>query len=163
MIDLVPVQPEHSDFIRNLAKDSKNREFFRTFPPINVWPVNVFHWFSNGYIIRDLNSEKYIGLISVNAIDNISKQMEFGIVISSHLCDNRQEFMVSALDLFLRYMFDHLQYNKLTCKVLPHRTKLMEVMKKHHFKQDGILRDGVFFDKQYFDEYLFSVLNREYV
>lgn len=162
MISLVPVATEHSDFIKELAGDESNAEFFRGYPPLVVWPENVFGWFKAGYLIRELSTEKYVGIVSVNNIDNHSKQLEFGIVISALLCDNRHEIMLVALEQFINYAFDYLQFNKIYCKVFPHRKTLIRVMEAHNFKLDGVIRQNVFFNGAYQDECLYSVLGKEF-
>lgn len=85
-----------------------------------------------------------IGEVSYGGYDRHNQRCEIGIKICDATC-REKGYGTEALILFIDYLFNHLNLNKIELTTMPDNTRAQHVYKKLGFKRSGILR------KHYFD------------
>lgn len=164
-VRLVPVsKPEQADYIRQQAQRPENEEFFRRQAPVNLWPKETLHWWTNAFIVESLEDERPLGLLSLSNIDAQNRNFEFGLFLDKEACKpaSRREVAVAALKQLLDYAFDYLQYEKVTSKTLSHRDNVFAGYEQWGFNKDAVLRRNVWFKGEFRDEVIYSLLASEW-
>jgi len=159
MIALRPLAPQDFQFVKDLYEDPGMCEYFRNAPPLMVWnsPETMMQLFTVSYVVTE--DELPIGMINLVNPDAINKHVEFGLMLN---CANRQDVAIEATKQLGAYVFEYLGYNKLSCKVLEHRTNLMQLLARFKFSIEGRLRQHTYYNGEFHDEIVLSLLAQDY-
>ena len=158
MTSLRPIEIQDYELIKGFAEDPELSQIFRNMPAAWAWTPEQFQsWYflpnSMTFIIRD--EDEPVGLVQFFSFDSGNKKCEFGLGIKK--CKNRREICVDALLQAYDYMFNYTGMNRLYCKVLGGRDKLMQLMEGWEHKFEGILRQSCLIKGRYEDELLYSL------
>lgn len=110
--------------------------------------------------IEDVLSGKFIGCVGVNNIDCIDRKAEFYIYIGD-LEFRGKHFAETSAGLFVRYMFDYYNLNKIYLHVREDNLPAINLYKKMGFKQEGLLREEKYIDGKYIDIIRMSLIKGE--
>lgn len=157
---LRPVEIHDIDYIRDLARNPENDEFFRRQPPENMWPTDgqVMQWYLSSFVVEVEDELK--GLVTVVNHDQACRSVEVGIVIEKG--PERRETMLEAMHTIATHLYDTLNMEKMWVRVLPSRTSLAEYMKSFGFVKEGTSRRSLYWKGQWHDEVTYSLLKEEW-
>jgi RimJ/RimL family protein N-acetyltransferase len=162
VVSLRPVNsyPDARQYVEVFVDDPKNKEFFRRIGPKFTWcnDASLSQMFATSYFIRD--EDKVVGLISLVQTDDHIKSVEFGLLAS------KLKYAKEATQLFSEYVFDHLGYNKLWCRVIKPSSNLRGLgflLSMGGFIKEGISRDSCFSYGKYQDELIYSKLRKDWL
>jgi RimJ/RimL family protein N-acetyltransferase len=162
-LDEVTLAPLHVNeqnlkVLQNWAMREDLEDYFRYMPPPFMWnsiqtagPLLQGHfWVKEG--------DRIVGIAGISAIDALNQKVELGVMIV-----NRPNKGLGAKALFelCNYVFNTLNYNKVTCRVRTERKWLCDYLEKLGFTKDGILRKDLFWKNEFHDEALYSLLKEE--
>lgn len=155
---LKPVQD--ASLIVSWAKDARNKEFFRRFPPVFTWNENPLPMFQGYFFIVSEEDEK-LGLVSLNNLDAQGRKVELGLLVLPEVKDKRAVYFPVLCEV-ADYTFDYLQLNKIFAHILPHRESLKQFMLANGFQQEANLRDNVLMEGTYFNELLLGLTKSDW-
>lgn len=140
----------------------ENAEFFRRCPPICDWltPQGVLTVLGTLWLVYE--NERPIGLAGLFSKDPYSRSCEFGLLIDNEATQSRSEAARSAFNQVCSYVFNYLNFHKISIKLMPWRTKLAKRIEEHGFTKECDLRDSCFFRGEYHSEMLYSCLKLEF-
>ena len=105
-------------------------------------------------------SNKIIGVCSLNNIDYINRKCEFSIIIGERKEQNITIFIESC-KLVFNHAFNTLNMNKIYGGSISKDLVLL-MIRSLNCKQDGIAREDIYKDGKYHDAYLYSVLKNDF-
>ena len=144
------------------AFKEENADFFRRFPPIQDWceDVKALQVFSQFYLIWD--EDKAIGLTGLVNNDPYGRNIEFCILLDQDYVIDRREAMCLTFDQMSDYVFNYMNYNKITCRILSYRKGLGEGLEIQGWECEGDLRQNIFYKGEWRDEKLFALLSSDW-
>lgn len=160
-ISLKPVTIENVELIRAWAADPYYGEFFRRFPPVFTWGEDqaVISTFVNSYFIRQ--DDNIVGLCSLINVDNISKSVEYGVLLEKESKETVKTLFESS-DKLKDYVFNYLDFNKAYCTILKHRKDLISLFELNGMKFEAELKESCFWQGKFWDEVRYYQLKREF-
>lgn len=112
--------------------------------------------------IRENNTGRLVGLISLNSIDRNFGNASLMVSIGSQP-DRGKGYGSEAIRLILGYAFKELRLHRVTLSVYEYNPRAFELYKRVGFVEEGRQRDGVYRNGQYFDVICMGILETELV
>lgn len=162
---LVPVTTqEHDAFIHAQARRPENAEFFRRQASPNLWPKDTVSWWAPCFIVERSDNGAMVGMASVSNIDAQNRQLDIGLFLDKELCSplTSKELAIDSISQLINYVFDYLQYEKVSARMLEHRSALQALLAEYGFKQEALLRNNVWFQGKFQNEVSFALLRSEW-
>jgi [ribosomal protein S5]-alanine N-acetyltransferase len=75
----------------------------------------------------------------------------------------RKGFMTEALSAIIQWGFEQLDLNRIEAFVMLENTASIQLLKKLHFVEEGVLREYGFWKGEFHDLKIFSLLKKEYI
>ncbi len=151
--------------VRKLRNDPTVNEFLTTNIPINEEAQK--QWFrqlsldgSRAYYVIDDLQKNFVGMVRTDQWDKINRSIRVGIDIVSS--QRRKGFASEAYRVFLRYLFESLDMNRVWLEVLDYNSIALHLYQKLGFVKEGIMRQAVFRRGKYNDYVIMSLLKTEY-
>jgi len=113
------------------------------------------------FAICELNTGRYVGNGRISSVDADNKKATYGWFIGRP-SDRRSGYGTDALDLLVRFAFDHLRLNRVSTSVRVDNVASLKANERVGFKREGILREYVLKNGRYYDAVQLSLLRREY-
>ncbi|NMA61739.1 MAG: GNAT family N-acetyltransferase [Firmicutes bacterium] len=113
------------------------------------------------FAIETIDDARYIGGCGINQLDWKNKVATVGIFIGDRSCWN-QGYGTDAMRVFLRFMFDQMNLNKVKLSVFSFNERAIAMYKKCGFQQEGRLRQELFRDGEYHDLIIMGILREEF-
>lgn len=114
------------------------------------------------WIVQEVESIKSIGTVGVYNIDYRSRNCEWGRLFL--VGDFRGKGYGKEIEkMVYRYVFEHLNMNKLMCEVYSDNVNVVEMHKKFGSKIEGILKQHIYRDGNYKDVTIMSILREDYL
>ena len=160
------LEPEDLDFIYTIENDESVWEVSQTITPYSRFLIKEYLENSHKdiYEVKQLrmmicnNDNESIGLIDVFDFDIKNKRAGLGILISSE--ENRaQGFGKSALEMMIKYCFNHLNLHQLFCNISEDNTISISLFENQGFQSIGLKKDWIFKNGVYNNEYLYQLIN----
>ena len=112
-------------------------------------------------IIDQQEPEKILGLVSLTAIDWISRSCEFHIMIGKEQ-DRGKGIGSYALKAILEHAFNNMNLDRVELAVLSYNTRAISLYKKQGFVVEGCMRSAVYKNGKYEDMIMMSLLDNEW-
>ncbi len=127
------------DYLENIAKDSKNRNFD----------------------IITLNDDKLIGTVSLENINFIERSTILGIFIGDKDFRNNG-YGIEAIKLVLEYGFKYLNLHSIRLDLLAVNERAHKCYLKCGFRDTGCSREEIFLNGKYYDKLHMDILENEF-
>lgn len=127
------------DYLENIAKDSKNRNFD----------------------IITLNDNKLIGTVSLENINFIERSAILGIFIGDKDFRNNG-YGTEAIKLLLEYGFKYLNLHSIRLDLLAVNERAHKCYLKCGFRDTGCSREEIFLNGKYYDKLHMDILENEF-
>lgn len=111
-----------------------------------------------GIALKETN--KIIGVISLNTIDWKNKKAEIGYWLGKTHWN--KGIMTEAVKLVLKLSFNELKLHRIYARIFEENIGSRRVLEKNKFKQEAKLRDSLFKFGKYHNEILFGLLKKEW-
>jgi RimJ/RimL family protein N-acetyltransferase len=108
--------------------------------------------------IELLRTSSLVGIISLQKIENVSKNAQIGYWIGKKYWN--AGIATESIGLLIRYAFQILRLHKVYANVLVTNRASIHVLEKNGMKIEGLLKDSVYKDHKFFDVALYYILNR---
>lgn len=135
---------------------SKNLDFveesFKRFTQANA----------QGFFIKYLPEDVYVGTIKLDKIDTQSKSAEMGIMIGEKDLWGKK-IGEKAYLILLKYAFETLNLNRVWGGTDENNISMQKLFLKTGFTQEGRLRSASYFQGKYSDNLRYSILRKEYI
>ncbi|MGY5859071.1 MAG: GNAT family protein [Candidatus Thorarchaeota archaeon] len=102
------------------------------------------------FVIEDLATSRFIGTVSLNAINWVSRTSGVGIVIHSPQ-DWAKGYGTEAMQLLMDFGWRHLNLRRIELSVFAFNTRAKHVYEKLGFKEWGLAHKKFFIDGDYVD------------
>lgn len=145
-----------------------NKQYLGYIFPINL--SNEQRWVEDLYtqkfreridlVIEEKKTHKFIGLIGVNGIDYIHRRAKFGIFIKRKYWG--KGFGREATRVFLNYLFNQVNLNKIYLEVLAENKQAIGLYKRVGFVKEGSLKAHCYQDGRYKDVEIYSIFKTSY-
>ena len=113
------------------------------------------------FVIETLAEPRYIGAISFNVINWLSRNAGLGIVIGDKSLWGKG-YGTDAMRVMMRLGFDKMNLHRLWLHVHDYNARAIASYEKCGFKREGILRQEHFTRGQYHDTVVMGILDSEY-
>lgn len=127
------------DYLENIARDSKNRNFD----------------------IITLNDNKLIGTVSLENINWIERSAVLGIFIGDNEFRNNG-YGTEAIKLLLEYGFKYLNLHSIRLDLLAVNERAHKCYLKCGFRDTGCSREEIFLNGKYYDKLHMDILENEF-
>jgi len=126
-----------------------------------AWFQNTLNDPSRKYLlIEDLASHP-LGLVQMTKIDYRNRHAEWGFFIGN----DRHRYGGHAAEaefLLLRYAFDYLNFNKLSCLTFAFNQKVLSLHTRFGFHTEGVLKEHIYHHGKYEDVAIMSIFQIDY-
>jgi UDP-4-amino-4,6-dideoxy-N-acetyl-beta-L-altrosamine N-acetyltransferase len=143
-------------------------EVFFTYTPLNIdlqtrwYEKQLTDSSQENFIIEHKESNLPIGMIGLYDINFKTGHAEWGRVIIGAPQMLKHGYGREAIELVVKYAFDHLNLRRLACTALANNIAVVRLYERLGFRQEGILREYIYKDGRYIDVILFAMLHDEY-
>ncbi len=104
---------------------------------------------------------KIMGHVQLHSIDWQDRSAELGLGFAK-VSDRGKGYGTNALQLIVRYAFDHLGLHRLAANPVAFNSPAIRVLEKCGFQLEGHQRDAFFFGGRWYDRVVFSILEAEF-
>jgi RimJ/RimL family protein N-acetyltransferase len=161
-VRLSPMISEALPLVISWAEKPENVEFFRRFPPLCMW-LNIDVAMK---LLKDLwlvyEDSTCVGLTGLYSFEYAGNSAEVCLLIDSETSSQKPLTARLAGQEACEYGFGYLRLNKISSRILEHRSALGKRLEDNGFKLEGILREAVTFNGKYCNELLYGCLATEY-
>ena len=150
--------PDVTDFLSDIflfGNSEKNAEMFVDMKMTNSDPNN------KGFVIAEIESERYIGQVDFMNIDWKNRNAELGIVIGG-IDDMSKGYGSEAIMLMLEFGFMRLNFNRIYLKAFDFNKRALKCYTKCGFREEGRLKEAYYHKGKYIDVILMCVLRDEW-
>lgn len=161
-VRLSPMISDALPLIISWAEKPENAEFFRRFPPRCAW-LNVeiaMTLFKDLWLVYE--DSNCVGITGLYAFDHSGNSAEVCLLIDSEASAQRALTARLAGQEACEYGFGYLRLNKISSRILEHRSALGRRLEDNGFRLEGTLREAIEFQGQYITELLYGCLKHEY-
>lgn len=158
---LLPLQKEHKELIRPLAKDERIWEFTRGFVFDQDYDQQFEAYFSialsmhQSFVIHRTDNDEIIGMTRYYELSERDKRVEIGYTWYTPAVWGKVYNKECKL-LLLQYAFEVMQFNRVEFRVAHQNMRSQKavekiggikegVLRKHGYRNDGTLKDTVIF------------------
>lgn len=111
-------------------------------------------------VVADRGTLSYLGQISLQSIDHLSRQAELALVIApEHWGKGAGR---EAIQLMLRHAFFDLNLNRVWLKAFAEHGRALHLYEKAGFVKEGVLRQDAFLEGRYRDTVIMSALREDF-
>jgi UDP-4-amino-4,6-dideoxy-N-acetyl-beta-L-altrosamine N-acetyltransferase len=143
--------------------------FFYEYEPLSLpmqerWFEKYLNNISNEkvFIVKEISSGNDIGCVGFYNIDNRSRKCEWGRLFL--VGDHRGKGYGKEIEkMSYRYVFDHLNMNKLSCEVFESNKKVIEMHLSFGSEIEGVLKSHIYKDGAYIDVVRMAILKDKYL
>lgn len=114
------------------------------------------------WIIEAIETGEAIGTVGLVHIDWRSRKLEWGRLLIYPEEYRHGGYGSEVESLVLRYVFDHLNMNRLYCEVFARNPNVIALHKKFGFIQEGMFKQHIFKDGVYQDVIYLAMLREGY-
>ena len=112
-------------------------------------------------IIRKIDNS-FLGTCGFNSwIKNRANRAEIGYDLSKKYW--KQGYMREAVQKLIKHGFEVLRLHRIEAKITKGNYPSCKLLEKLNFKKEGFLRDYNFWKNQYISEYIYSILEDEFI
>ena len=108
--------------------------------------------------LKDTN--QIIGEVVFNEYDDLTNNVNFRVLMSQSY--NNKGLGTEAIQLFVRYGFEHLNLHKISLEVFSFNPRAERVYTKIGFILEGIKREDFKYNEVYIDSKIYGMLKRDY-
>ncbi|MHA1138213.1 MAG: GNAT family N-acetyltransferase [Candidatus Thorarchaeota archaeon] len=164
-IRLVPLEEHHLDDIMKGYNNPEIRKFVGGYIPVTrtaelEWIQACQQQMKNRtdfvFVIEDISDHRFIGSLSLNAIDWLSKSSGMGIVIHNPQ-DWEKGYGTEAMQLLIDFGWQHLNLRRLELSVYAFNERARHVYEKLGFKLWGTAHQKYFIDGEYHDTHFLEI------
>ncbi|GKV56455.1 aminoglycoside N(6')-acetyltransferase [Sporosarcina sp. NCCP-2222] len=113
------------------------------------------------FAICSKEDHSLLGELSILDIDEEDLKAGFRISMRSVQLTGKG-YGTEAIQLVLRYVFNHLRLNRLQLEVFAHNARGIRAYEKTGFQREGVLRQSLKYNGQYVDEIIMAILKQDY-
>ncbi len=113
------------------------------------------------FAIVELETDKFIGTVSLEDTNNTSKNATLGIFIGDKTVRNKG-YGTEAVELILDYGFNYLNINNIKLDVIAFNERAIKCYEKCGFKECGRRRQSEYVDGKYYDRISMDILKNEF-
>jgi UDP-4-amino-4,6-dideoxy-N-acetyl-beta-L-altrosamine N-acetyltransferase len=167
-IKLKAVSTNDINFIVNCRNNPNIYKHFYEYEPTSEerqkeW-LEKFYKEKNGFYWTIEHGLTKIGTVSIYNINWRSKKAEWGrFFIDKDSYPNTKGFGSEVEALVLKYVFEHLNMNRLQCDVLLDNEFVWKMHESFGFKEEGIMRQYIYKNGEYKDVIFLSLLKEEFL
>lgn len=163
IITILPLEKRHLESLRRLRNNPQIWRCLTSVLPID--PKSQIDWFeqlcsdkSRRYFAIEKNGE-FVGMVRTKEWDQINQSVIVGIdILPNH---QRQGIATRAYNLFLDYLFNHANINRVWLLVAEFNKPALNLYRKLGFKKEGVQRQALFRDGKRHDYIMMSLLRKE--
>lgn len=115
------------------------------------------------WIVETIEDSEPIGTVGLVHIDWRNRKAEWGRLLIYPEKYRHGGCGSEIESLILRYVFDHMNLNRLYCEVFADNEKVVTLHKRFGFKEEGRFRQHIFKNGQYRDVVYLALLREEYL
>jgi RimJ/RimL family protein N-acetyltransferase len=162
-IILRAIELDDSELIRKWRFDSDSYDYFFEFIPVShvqneMWLKNVLLRNDEvNFIIEERSTKTSIGMISLLNIDPRNQKCEMGRVLIGAPDFRGRGLGKESITLLIEYAFNHLNMQKIYCKVFNDNEKAVSIYEKCGFKEEGMLRRHIYKNGEFKDVKLMAL------
>lgn len=168
-IQLRAIEGEDLSLMVKWRNDPEIYQHFYEHEPLSL--VVQERWFENFlqkddeklWIIEAIEDPEPIGTVGLVHIDWRSRKTEWGRFLIYPEKYRHGGYGSEVESLILRYVFDHMNLNRLYCELFARNENVIALHEKFGFKEEGRFRKHVFKDGQYQDVVYLALLREEYL
>ena len=108
--------------------------------------------------LKDTN--QIIGEVVFNEYDDLTNNVNFRVLMSQSY--NNKGLGTEAIQLFIRYGFEHLNLHKISLEVFSFNPRAERVYTKIGFIIEGVKREDFKYNEVYIDSKIYGMLKRDY-
>ena len=108
--------------------------------------------------LKDTN--QIIGEVVFNEYDDLTNNVNFRVLMSQSY--NNKGLGTEAIQLFVRYGFEHLNLHKISLEVFSFNPRAERVYTKIGFIIEGVKREDFKYNEVYIDSKIYGMLKRDY-
>ncbi|TFG32189.1 N-acetyltransferase [Candidatus Thorarchaeota archaeon] len=164
-IRLVLLEDHHLDDIMRGWNNPVMRKFLGGFIPntkeaerewIQSAQLQMKNRSSYYFVIEDVSTSRFIGTVSLNAIDWLSKSSGMGIAIHDPQ-DWEKGYGTEAMQLVIDFGWQHLNLRRIELSVYSFNPRARYVYEKLGFKEWGVAHKKFFVDGEYHDAHYMEI------
>ena len=155
----------HSDFpwLFMWSDDLENARMNTPYRPA-CWRNQEEYWLNPGrdsshvhFAIRGIGANEIIGVVSIEAIDDVNRSADLRIKIGSS-ANRVNGYGAEALQLAIDYCWNHLNLGRIAVRLFETNQWAINLYEKHGFEHEGRLRQAVYIDGRWLDMVLLGLL-----
>ncbi len=104
-----------------------------------------------------LYNHQLVGVISLDAIDQLNKSASIGYWISKHY--QGRGIMTKSTKSLIKYAFESLSLHRIEIKCAVHNIKSQKIVETLGFSKEGLLKEAISHYGEYFDAYIYGLIN----
>lgn len=170
---LEPLQPEHREIIRQLARDPRIWEFTRTLIVDEHFDKMFDQYFDvaidpkglgeqQSYVVRQTNDDAVIGMTRMYEISRKDKTLMIGYTWYSPAVWGKVHNKECKL-LLLQHVFEELKYNRAEFRVAHQNIRSQKAVEKIGGVKEGVLRKSRYNnDGEITDTFIYSIIDDEW-
>ena len=113
------------------------------------------------FLISILPEEVPIGEVHIQLNWETHREWEVGFVFHPDYWGSG--YASEAVKLVFKYIFENLNAHKIVAFCNANNKKSSNLMERVGMKRDGLLREGILWHKEWCDEFVYSILEREFI
>lgn len=164
-ITIKPLSKSNLEKLRRLRNDPRTRNFLTH--NFLIKKSQQIKWFENLFLdstkmYLEILNEKgiFLGIIRCDEWDEINKSIRIGMDIVPQY--RGQGIAKDAYEIFLKYLFDDLNLNRVWLLVLDFNIVAKSLYAKLGFTKEGIQRKAIYRNGKFNDYIMMSMLREEY-
>lgn len=116
---------------------------------------------SQGFFIKHIPTNSYVGTIKLDKINLNNKSAELGLMVGERSFWN-QKIGSKAASVLLKHAFEVLRLNRVWGGTDEHNVAMQKLFLKLGFKEEGRLRQVNYFNNRHSDNFYYGILSNEY-
>lgn len=159
------LKKKHLESVRGWRNSLDVKKYMYTEPDISKqqqisWYKKISSQQNSKYWIINVDGND-LGLVCLTDIDHYHKKCSWAYYLGDP--KSRGKGIGKQIELnILKYVFEKINFNKLSCEVFSFNKKVILIHQKFGSKIEGVLREHVFKNNQFHDVVIMSILKKEW-
>ena len=167
-IQLRAIEYDDLPMIVQWRNDPEVIQYFYEHEPLSIIMQRI--WFEKYltcsdeklWIVETIDTHEAIGTVGLVHIDWRNRKAEYGRILIYPDQYRHRGYGSELESLILRYVFDHMNLNRLQCEVFFENEVGWQLHQKFGFKQEGLFRHYIFKNGKFKDVVYLAMLREEY-
>lgn len=155
-VSIRPFKDSDMEMIKGWTERPELSEYFRRHPHTFTWQLAMF---SAAFIVE--KDGVVVGLLDLANSDSLSKKIDVGLLMLPEV-EGKRAIYRTAFSCVADYCFKYLNFNKIGCRVLGHRTDLVSFLCTYGWQVEGVLPQNCWYQERFFDEIQICLLKTDW-